>query len=172
MSLVFGSGNTKVLTGYANADWAADKNDHCSLTGYVYMMNGGAISWSSCKQHSTAQSSTEAEYMAGAHAAKEAAWIRIFLLEIGEAQSSPTHLMMDNQSAMALAKNPEFHSRTKHIDVHYHFLHEKIAEEELALDYIPTGEQIADALTKGLPKQKFEVFVKGMGLSHDFEVAS
>ena len=172
MSLVFGSGNTKLLTGYADADWAADKNDRRSLTGYVFLMSGGAISWSSRKQHSTAQSSTEAEYMAGAHAAKEAAWIRIFLSEIGEAQSSPTHLMMDNQSAMALAKNPEFHSRTKHIDVHYHFLREKIAEEDLALDFIPTGEQIADVLTKGLPKQKFEVFVSGMGLRHDFEDAS
>ena len=110
ISLVFGSGNTKLLTGYADTDWAADKNDHRSLTGYVFLMSGSAISWSSRKQHSAAQSSTEAEYMAGAHAAKEAAWIRIFLSEIGEAQSSPTHLMIDNQSAMALTKNFEFHS--------------------------------------------------------------
>ena len=141
------------LTSYINLDWASEKNDHCSLTGYVFFICGGAISWSSKKQHSTAQSSTEAEYMAGTHAAKGVAWLRTFLLEIGQTQNSPTWLLVDNQSAIALVKNPEFHNWTKHIAVQYHFIREKIEEGELVLEYIPTGEHVADILRP--PQGKF-----------------
>ena len=165
VSIVFdGKEGKAALTGYVDADWAADKNDRRSITGYIFLLCGGAISWSSKKQSSTAQSSTEAEYMAGTHAAKEVAWLRTFLSEIGHTQDSPTSLYIDNQSAIALAKNPEFHNRTKHIAVHYHFICEKIKDGELAPIYVPTGEQTADILTKGLPKVKFVDFVRQMGL--------
>jgi Reverse transcriptase (RNA-dependent DNA polymerase) len=103
VSIIYdGKKNNASLTGYVDADWAADKNDRRSLTGYVFILCGGAVSWSSKKQSSMAQSSTEAEYMAGAHAAKEIAWLRTFLSEIGEIQNSPTSLWIDNQSAIAL----------------------------------------------------------------------
>jgi hypothetical protein len=102
--------------------------------------------------------------MAGAHAAKEITWLRTFLSKIGEIQNSPTSLWIDNQSAIALTKNPEFHNRTKHIAVRYHFICKKIEDGELAPIYIPTSEQVADVLTKGLPRVKFVKFVCGMGL--------
>jgi hypothetical protein len=155
------------LIGYVDSDWASDKNDRRSITGYVFLICGGAVSWSSKKQHSTAQSSTEAKYMAGAHAAKKVAWLRTFLSEIGRILNSPTRLLVDNQSAIALTKNPEFHNRTKHIAVRYHFIREKMEEGELAPEYVPTNEQVVDILTKGLPKAKFVKFTAGMGLRRD-----
>ena len=71
---------------------------------------------------------------------------------------------MDNQSAIAIAKNPQFHNRTKHIEVRHHFLHHKVEEEEMQLEYIPTNEQVADTLTKGLNQEKHMRFMKEMGL--------
>ncbi|TFY50533.1 hypothetical protein EVG20_g11464 [Dentipellis fragilis] len=128
------------------------------------MMCGAAVSWSSKKQPSTALSSTEAEYIMGAHAAKEAIWLRGFLAELWQPRSGPTILLMDNQSAMVIAWNPAFHARMKHIDVRHHFLHEKVKEGILDLEYIPTGEQVADVLTKGLPREKHKHFCEAMGL--------
>ena len=138
------------LTGFIDADWANKLSD-CSLTsGYVYRLVGGAISWSSKKQSSVALSSTKAKYIARAHTAKEVIWPRHLLAEIGLHDDNPTTLLMDNQSAIAIAKNPQFHNRTKHIEVHHHFLHHKVKKEEMELEYIPMNEQVADALTKGL----------------------
>jgi hypothetical protein len=156
-------GDTKFI-GYVDTDWGADKNDCRSITGYVFLLGGAAISWSSKKQSSTAQSSTEAEYMAAAHAGKEALWLRNFAQEIGIAQDSPMPLYVDNQSAIALSKNPESHSRMKHIGVRYHFIRDHVESGEIELLYVPTGNQIADVLTKGLTKIKLDKFVSGMGL--------
>src|SRR5882724_8495631 len=152
------------LTGHVDADWAANVNDCHSISGYVFTMSGCAISWSSKKQGSVALSSTEAEYIAGTHAAKEAIWLRTLLSEFGELQEAPTTLLIDNQSAIAIVKNPAYHARTKHIAVRHHFLWEKYASGELSLEYIPTGEQVADVLTKGLAHEKHERFCSGMGV--------
>jgi hypothetical protein len=128
------------------------------------MLGGAAVSWGSKKQTSVALSSTEAEYIAAAHAAKEAIWLRRLLTELRESLKLPTTLFIDNQSAMAIARNPEFHDRTKHIEVRYHFLRQVVDDGEIHLEYLPTGEQIADVLTKGLSREKHEVFVRKMGL--------
>ena len=163
-TLVFhGNGSGEVI-GFVDADWAANINDRRSISGYVFMLSDGAISWSSKKQGSTALSSTEAEYIAAAHAAKEAIWLRTLLSELRQLVDRPTTLLIDNQSAIAIAKNPAFHARTKHIDVCYHFLWEKYTSGELELEYVPTGEQIADVLTKGLSRQKHELFCSSMGV--------
>ena len=111
-----------------------------------------------------ALSSTEAEYIAAAHATKEVVWLRRLLNELGQTTKAPTHLHIDNQSAIAIARNPEFHDRTKHIDVRYHFLRQKVENEEILLTYLPTDNQIADVLTKGLARAKHEHFSEEMGL--------
>jgi hypothetical protein len=113
-----------------------------------------------------AQSSTEAEYMAATHATKEIIWLRTFLSEIKFQQDSPMPLFVDNQSTIVLTKNPEFHNRMKHIAIRFHFICKKVEDGEVALEYVPMGEQIADVLTKGLPRVKFEYFVEGIGLHH------
>ena len=164
--LVFQQGvaNGLVLHGYADADWASDTSDRKSTSGYVFLLAGGAVSWSSKKQSSVALSSTEAEYIAGAHAAKEVVWLRRLLSELGLTSDNSTTLLMDNQSAMTIARNPEFHDRTKHIEVRYHFLRVKVENGELELEYVPTGEQVADILTKGLGREKHLKFSEGMGI--------
>jgi hypothetical protein len=155
------------LQGYTDADWASDVNDRKSTSGFAFMLASAAVSWSSKKQASTALSSTEAEYIAAAHATKELVWLRRLLSELGQNQTHPTPLHIDNQSAMAIAKNPKFHDRTKHIEVRYHFLRQKVEEGELALEYVPTGCQVADVLTKGLVREKHEGFAKEMGLEEE-----
>jgi hypothetical protein len=164
--LVFewGTPGSPTLFGYTDMDWASDVND-CKLTsGYTFKLAGAAVSWSSKKQTSVALSSTEAEYISGAHAAKEAIWLRQLLSKLGLDTSSPTVLHVDNQSAIAIAKNPEFHDHTKHIDVRYHFLRQVVEDGTVELQYIPTGDQVADALTKGLPPTSFNKFWDAMGV--------
>ncbi len=152
------------LHGYVDADWASDVNDHKSTSGFVFMLAGGAISWSSKKQGAVALSSTESEYIAGAHAAKEAIWLRQLLSNLGYGTHLPTLLRIDNQSAITIAKNPEFHDRTKHIDIRYHYLRQKYESGEIALDYTPTHAQPADVLTKGLGREKHDQFRFQMGM--------
>ena len=127
-------------------------------------MGGGAISWSSKKQPTVTLSSTEAEYIAGAHAAKEDVWLRLLLSELGQDMSSPTTLHVDNQSAMAIARNPEFHERTKHIDVRYHYIRQVVDDGTVHLAYTPTQEQVVDVLTKGLPPASHIKFTGAMGV--------
>jgi hypothetical protein len=134
------------------------------MSGFVFMLGGAAVSWSSKKQTSVALSSTEAEYIAAAHATKEVIWLRRLLTDLGLDLDSPTTLHVDNQSAIAIVRNSEFHDRTKHIEIRHHFLRQKVEEEEIHLAYIPTEDQTADILTKGLVREKHERFSTAMGL--------
>jgi len=152
------------LHGFVDADWASDVNDRKSTSGFVFMLGGAAISWSSKKQTSVALSSTEAEYIAAAHATKEVVWLRRLLTELGLDLHSSTILHVDNQSAIAIARNPEFHDRTKHIEVRHHFLRHKVEDKEIHLEYTPTEDQVADVLTKGIVREKHERFSGAMGV--------
>ena len=164
--LVFGQGTSdgSTLFGYADANWASDINDRKSMSSYVFKMAGAAVSWSSKKQTSVALSSTEAEYIAGAHAAKEAIWLRQLLLELGLEMSSPTTLHIDNQSAITIARNPEFHKHTKHINIRYHYLQQVINDGTLELTYTPTQDQVANILMKGLPPATHIKFRSAIGI--------
>ena len=106
-----------VLHGFVDADWASDVNDRKSTSGFVFMLGGTAVSWSSKKQTLVTLLSTEAEYIATLHATKEVVWLRRLLSKLGLNINSPTVLYVDNQSTIAIAHNPEFHDHTKHIEV-------------------------------------------------------
>ena len=123
-------GGTELLR-YTDADWASDINDRKSTSGFVFMLGGAAISWRSKKQNSVVLSSTEAEYITVVHAAKEAIWLRCLLTELGKNLDSPTTLFVNNQSAIVIARNPEFHDQTKHIEVQYHFLRQVVDSGKL-----------------------------------------
>ena len=153
-----------VLSGYCDADWGSDLNDRRSITGYVFTLAGGAISWQSKKQPTVALSSVEAEYMASTQATKEALWWRTFFKELGSSMTTPSQLFSDSQGSMALAKNPEYHSRTKHIDIQHHFVREHIANHNVQFDFVGTEDMIADVLTKPLPRDAHSKFVHSMGL--------
>ena len=139
------------LLGYVNTDWAGDVDDRHSISGYTFITAGGAISWLSKKQPSVALSSTEAECMAAAAAAKEATWLKVLFSEIKPLLTCmPVKLLIDNQLAMSLMKNATFHDQTKHIAIHHHYIREKVDEGEIVLEYLPTVEQVTDILTKPL----------------------
>ena len=152
------------LHGYCDADWAGDEADRRSTTGYVFMLGVGAISWNSKRQPTIALSTTEAEYMAMSACTKEAIWLRQLLADVGLVQEGSTHILCDNQGAIALAKNPTHHSRTKHIDVQHHFIRERVEAEVIELKYVPTQAMVADVLTKALGKPQHHLLIGKMGL--------
>ena len=118
-------------------------------------MGARAISWSSKKQHVVVLLSTEAEYIAQTHAAKEALWLCSFLQELHSTPDDPLIINCDNQGAIALAKDNKFHACTKHIDVRYHFIREVVEDGKVAVQYILTRDNISDIFTKPLAKAKF-----------------
>jgi transposase InsO family protein len=152
------------LTIYSDADFAACKDDRRSVTGYSVHLGSAAVSWSSTRQKTTAQSTVEAEYMSSAEAVKEAVWWRAFLRGLGHKVDSPTVLYSDNQGSIALSKNPDSHRRTKHIDVKYHLLREHVEKGTVALQYISTKDMPADMLTKGLPPLKHNQCAELLGM--------
>ncbi|KAF1314267.1 Retrovirus-related gag-pol polyprotein, partial [Globisporangium splendens] len=136
---------------------AGDIESRRSASGYVSVLNGGCVSWRSKKQRSVALSSTEAECMALSEATQEAVWLKTFVRELGENTSDdPVKILEDNQGSIALAKNPEFHKRTKHIDIRYHFVREKVEDGQVVLEYCPTQEMLADIMTKPIPSAQFD----------------
>jgi hypothetical protein len=157
-----GGGN---ITGYADADYAADESRRSTM-GYVYTFAGRPITWSSKLQRSVSTSTTEAEYLALAHAGKEAVWIRSMLEQLHRFNhvDKATTIYGDNQGALALVQNPEFHARTKHIDVSAHYVRELAEDQKISLQYIQTEKMLADMLTKPLKKVRHAENVKQVGL--------
>ena len=133
-------------------------------------MGGGVISWSSRKQHIVTLSSTEAEYVAQTHVAKEALWLCSFIGEIRGARRESMSINCDNQGAITLSKDNKFHAQTKHINIRYHFIREAVEDRKIQVEYIPTDDNVADIFTKPLAKMKFCHFIELLGLrrpAHD-----
>ena len=127
-------------------------------------MGMGAVTWSSKKQYIVALSSTEAEYIALSHTAKEALWLKAFLAEIQVKDAMPIKIHCDNQGSIALSKDNKFHGGTKHIDIRYHFIREAIAARNVVVEYVATEDNIADVFTKPLQWKRFKLLMKRMGL--------
>jgi hypothetical protein len=155
---------TITVIGYSDADWGSNAIDRRSISGYAFFLGGGTIAWSSKKQPTVSLSSMEAEYMASSHAVKEAIWLRSFLNGIGFQQNEASELFLDNQSAIALAYNPEFHARSKHIDIRHHFIREAVENGTVELIWCPTDEMTADIFTKALARPKFWRFREDLGM--------
>ena len=164
--LVYGwSGSShRPLYGYSDSDWGNDVNDRRSVTGWVFLLHDGAVSWQSCKQSTVALSSVEAEYMAAAAATREAVWWRAFLAELGLPPLAPTTVHSDSQGAIGLAKNPEHHKRSKHIDIKHHYVREQVAAGSVVVPYISTNDMVADVLTKPLAADRHNYLAGEMGV--------
>ncbi|CAB0037468.1 unnamed protein product [Trichogramma brassicae] len=148
-------GSDKPLVGYSDADYANDIDTRRSTTGYAFMMSAGCVVWASRRQACVSLSTTEAEYIAASEATKEIVWLRKLLADIDCECLTPTILYIDNQSAIRLTRNPVFHRRSKHIDVRYQFINEKMKENVIDTRFVKSGDQYADIFTKGLPSEKF-----------------
>ncbi|PSC72954.1 reverse poly isoform B [Micractinium conductrix] len=134
------------------------------VAGYVFILNGGAISWASRLQPTVAASTTESEYIAAATAIKEGLWLRKLFQDLG-LNLDTISIYADSQTALKLLKNPIVSNRSKYIDVIHHFARERVARNEVTFEYISTDTMVADSITKAVPTNKFNFCRTGMGLS-------
>ena len=162
--LVLG-GSHSTLIGYSDADWGSQNHRH-SISGFAFFIGGGVISWSSKKQPIITLSSTEAEYVALTHSSKDIIWIQKLLTELSSIFQFMvlTTLFCDNQGAIRLSKDSTFHGRTKHIDIHFHFIRQTISQGHISLTYCPTDDMIVDVFTKPLARLKIKKFHDLLGV--------
>ncbi|KNZ75827.1 Copia protein, partial [Termitomyces sp. J132] len=153
-------------TGYVDSDYGGDL-DTCHLTaGYIFLMVGGPVSWSSKHQQTVALSTTEAEYMAMMRGSQQALWMHNFLAEINLVQPCPALLHVDNNSSIALAQSTKGHACAKHIDIRHHYIREHVSEGDIEIIHIPSSENIADICTKPLTHAAHNYLVGLMGLKN------
>jgi len=156
------------ITAYANTNWAECRDTRRSTSGYVILFNDTTVSYSSAKQRSVATSSTEAEYIAADSCAREILWILRIIKSMEEtfgiqaSQSMDLHL--DNQSAIAITRDPKDHNRTKHIDIQHHFIRDLVREGIIIPRYVKSKDNAADILTKPLLKIAYKVGVEKLRL--------
>ena len=159
LGLTYGRGDNFNLVGFSDADWAGDLDDRKSTTGYLFLLSGGPISWRSKKQSCVALSTAEAEYMALSAAIQEAVWLRRLISTFTEHKDeavSSTTIYEDNQSAICMSRNRQFHGRSKHIDIKFHYVREQVQAGSVDVQYCNTQEMIADMFTKGLCGPQFK----------------
>ena len=164
--LVYGGQKELVVTGYSDASFMTDHDDKRSQSGFVFLLNGAAVSWRSWKQSTTADSTTAAEVMAIAEASKEGVWMKKFLeeLEIVPTSAEPLKLFCDNSAFISQIKEPKSHHRTKYMDRKYFVTRDFISEGKISLQWIDTHGNTADPLTKALSQAKGEIHFEAMGL--------
>ena len=156
MFLVFGGKDELIIKGYSDASFQSDRDDCSSQSGFVFTLNGGAVTWRSSKQSTIADSTTESEYIAVNEAAKEAMWIRKFIGDLGVVPSisDPVEIFCDNESAVVLAQEPRSQKRTRHILRKYHYVRQVVADRDIVISRIDTSENLADPFTKPLAQAK------------------
>ena len=152
------------LVGYCDADWAGDVCDRKSTSGYVFCVSGSPVSWRSKKQSCVALSTAEAEYVALSAAAQEAVWLRNLMEDLSRECQSVTTIHDDSQAAISMSKNPQFHGKSKHIEIKYHYIREQVLKGSVSLKYCPTEEMLADILTKGLNREQHVKLTKGINI--------
>jgi hypothetical protein len=160
-----------MLSLYTDADWANMK-DRKSISGHVAMLFNGPVAYGSKKQRSVSTSSCEAEYIGMSTCCKQGQWIAQVLRDMGfpeyiGSDSSTVEMRADNQGAIALAKNPHLHERSKHIDISYHHIRDLEEQRKMRITYVPTSEMIADGFTKPLDRVAFKRFKDMLGLVDD-----
>ncbi|KAL4377561.1 hypothetical protein GQ457_02G033790 [Hibiscus cannabinus] len=160
------------IKGYTDASFQTDKDDSRSQSGFVFYLNGGAVSWKSSKQDTIADSTTEAEYIAASEAAKEAVWIKKFITGLGIIPSihlsivDVVDLYCDNNGAIAQAKEPRSHQPSKHILRRFHLIREIIDRGDVEICKVHTDDNISDPLTKPLTQQKHDRHTESLGIRY------
>jgi len=129
-----------MLTSFTDSDWVGDIENRQSTSGYVFNLGSGVISWCSKKQEVVALSTSEAEYIAATAATCQVIWLRRLLSDLKQKQSGATKIFGDNRSSIAMTKNPTFHSRSKHIDIRYHFIQTCVSSGQIVLKAYDTIE--------------------------------
>ena len=143
------------LSSYTDVDWVGDPDDRRSTSGFLVYLGNNAVTWSTKKQPTVSQSSIESEYRALAIASAELCWVRSLLKDLGIYLTDPPILWCDKVSALAIASNPVFHAQTKHIEVDFHFVQERVLQKDLVVKFVSIVDQLADIFSKSLPTHRF-----------------
>ncbi|KAK1414103.1 hypothetical protein QVD17_29844 [Tagetes erecta] len=151
---------------YTDADWAGDKGNRRSTSGYFTLVGGNLVTWRSKKQKVVALSSAEAEFRGIARGLTEALWIRKLLKEIGYPPTQTSKIMCDNKAAIQISENPVQHDRTKHVEVDRHFIKEKLENGIIELPFIRSEDQLADILTKAVNGKVFLRFLGKLNIGN------
>jgi len=154
----------EALMGYSDADWVSEP-DRISLSGYLWTYAGGLISWGSRKQRTIACSSTEGEYMAVSLCIQEGLWLKSLFSQLFVPVALPFLIKCDNKGTIFLADGQGASTRSKHIDIKYHFIREHTAKKVFDIIYVPTADQTADIFTKPLGRNLHEKHVKALTLA-------
>ena len=154
------------VTGYSDADFANCLDSRKSTSGFVFMLAGGAISWKSAKQSLIASSTMEAEFVACFEATNQALWLRNFISGLGVVDSiaKPLKIFCDNTAAVFFSKNGKYSSGSKHIEIKYLVVRERVQKQQVSIENLSTTMMIADPLTKALQCKIFKEHVLRMGL--------
>ena len=168
MFLVYGGDEELKVRGFTDASFQTDRDDFRSQSGFVFCLNGGAVTWKSSKQSTVADSTTEAEYIAASEAAKEACWLKKFVTELGVVPSidGPVELLCDNTGAIAKAREPRAHHKSKHVLRRYHLIREMFDRGDVIVSKVDTEDNAADPFTKPLPQTKHEFHTSAIGLRY------
>ncbi|THH00740.1 hypothetical protein EW145_g7032 [Phellinidium pouzarii] len=151
----------ELFTTFSDADHGGDEDNRRSTSGMVVKMGTGAISWASRLQTIVTLSTTEAEYISAVQSGQEIIWLCNLLSEFGYEFTGPSTLYVDNQSALAVARNPEHHGRMKHLDLRHYWLRDVVEAGDIDIKYLPTKSMPADIMTKALGRLKV-VEMRGM----------
>jgi hypothetical protein len=154
-----------LVSAFSDADWAGCPDDRRSTGGFAVYLGCNLVSWCARKQPTVSRSSTKAEYKSLANATAEVMWIQKLLDELGIPHPMAACLWCDNIGAKYLSANPIFHARTKHIEIDFHFMRERVAAKLLDIRFISTTDQIADGFTKPLAERKLVMFRDNLNLA-------
>jgi len=172
LGILLSSQVSNSLTVFCDSDWASCPNTRKSVSGFLVKHGSSLISWKSKKQSVVSRISAEAEYRSMANAVSEVVWLTALLKELNSEVAAPVVVHSDSKAALQIAANSMFHERTKHIEIDCHFIRQKIQEGMIKTVHVGTKDQLADVLTKGLPKPQHEFLVGKLGMLNVFIPAS
>lgn len=168
LGILLSSKTSNTLRVFCDADWASCPNTRRSVSGFLIKHGDSLVSWKSKKQNVVSRSSAEAEYRSMANAVSEVVWLTALMKELNEEITTPVVVYSDSKAALQIAANPVFHERTKHIEIDCHFIRDKIQEGLIKTVHVSSKYQLADVLTKGLPRQQHEFLVSKLSMLNIF----
>lgn len=165
LSLTYSGNSSQTLSAFCDASFAGEKEGYKSQTGYVFLLQGGAVSWRSCKQSTVTKSTTEAELQAIVDCTSEAIWMKNLIDQLSSTKIPPIEVSCDNKGAVDFSKNGNFSHGLKHVMVHYHFVKEKIEKGYVNVEKVPADKMVADCLTKPLQVKAIKDILSALGLT-------